>query len=184
MHVPTFLMDELPVTEAQYGEYVAETGAEPPTHWQGDQPPARGLDRPVVGISLAQARAYAAWRGARLPTPQEWELAARGPEGLRFPWGDGWDASRCVCPESGHSEPQPVGSCPTGVSPCGCQDMVGNVWEWTDADGGQSSSVSALGGSFRHACRQLEGIARVSVPARRAFPYIGFRCAADPGSER
>jgi serine/threonine-protein kinase len=96
------------------------------------------LSLPVFGVDLACAEAYARWKSEstgrtyRLPTEDEWEKAARGTDGRRYPWGDRFDASFCKMRESRPDlpAPEPCGSFPADVSPYGVRDMAGGVAEW------------------------------------------------------
>ena len=87
---------------------------------------------PAGGMSWMEAYAFCIWRGARLPSESEWEKAARGPNGLEFPWGNEWNPKIVGTGEDGRYEEgiAPVGSYPLSKSPYGAQDMAGNAWEW------------------------------------------------------
>jgi formylglycine-generating enzyme required for sulfatase activity len=87
-----------------------------------------------VYVTNAQARAYAAWKGARLPTEPEYHRAAFGtPEGSEraFPWGDEAPSARFGNFDFRRFDPEPVGTNPAGASAWGVHDLIGNGWEWT-----------------------------------------------------
>lgn len=180
--VEDFYLDRAPVTNAQYAEFLEATGTDAPSHWLGNRPPAQALEHPVVGVTIEEARAYARWRGRRLPTSIEWECAARGPGMTTFPWGDSWDASRCHGPENSGGETSPVAAYPLGATIEGCLDLLGNVWEWTETDPRQSKpdegATWVFGGSYRHAPMANGTIARTMVATGNSYGYLGFRCAA------
>jgi len=119
------------VTNKEYREFVKAAGRLEPRYWK--DPNFNQPNQPVVGVSLEDAKAYAKWKKARLPSEAEWEYAARGADALTYPWGNNFDAKRCRCYNSREKYPVPVGSYPTGRSPWGCLDMAGNVFEWTSS---------------------------------------------------
>lgn len=119
-----------PVTNAEYRVFVEATGAQAAAC---EEHPIYGAgDRPVVGVSWHDALRYCHWAGGDLPTEAQWEFAARGPDGRRFPWGDGPPDDRLACfaQDWNRSGPGRIGEHPDGVSPFGCHDMAGSVWEW------------------------------------------------------
>lgn len=210
-----FLLDIFPVTNADYAQFIADGGYSEvdlwlPAGWrllqeQNISAPAfwnlKGHacgedypDYPVVGVSWYEAMAYARWRGLRLPTEIEWEMACRGVDGYIWPWGNQWEPGRANTAESGILNLCPVGSFPEGQSPVGCHDMIGQVYEWTSSlyqaypyhrDDGRESP-------FQPGPRTLRGCSwstRGSYFSRAAYRFlqppehrhsdIGFRCAMD-----
>ncbi len=135
--VAPFMMDVTEVTNAEYAEFVRDTGHAPPSHWANGSPLAGQEMWPVTNVSFDDAQAFAEWRSKRdhityrLPTEEEWEYAARGGErDLLFPWGNDWADNHAVVKEA---SPRPVGTYPDGKSRWGVLDLIGNVWEWTSS---------------------------------------------------
>ncbi|MBN1137953.1 MAG: SUMF1/EgtB/PvdO family nonheme iron enzyme [Anaerolineae bacterium] len=134
-------------------------------YWWDD--PRLGLaNRPVVGVSWYEAMAYCCWLEEQsnvagcqlqvwrdgqlstcnfqrltisLPSEAQWEKAARGTDGRKWPWGNEWAEGKANTQEAGIGQTSAVGCFPGGVSPYGCLDMAGNVWEWTRSKWGKSS---------------------------------------------
>lgn len=137
-----FYLDVNEVTNQQYGVFVRETGHPAPPHWGGKMPPREIAAYPVVCVSWYEASAYAKWAGKRLPTEEEWECAARGPEGLMYPWGNVFAYGNGVFARS----VAPAGSRPKDCSALGVMDLAGNVSEWTATKGEKGCSIR--GGSW------------------------------------
>jgi formylglycine-generating enzyme required for sulfatase activity len=136
-----FRMGRFPVTVQEFGAFLEDGGYPARQYWaeglgEFKEPAAweeqkQYPNRPVVGVSWYEAAAYCVWKGGRLPTEAEWERAARGPEGCKYPWGNQ------PPPSPSHANYQmdvghltPVGLFPKGSTPEGLCDMLGNVWEW------------------------------------------------------
>jgi len=151
---------------------------------------------PVTGIDWWYADQYCKWRGERLPTEAEWEKAARGPNGLEFPWGNEFNADTTNTGDNDEWEEgyAPVGSYPQNKSPYGAYDMGGNVWEWTeswyDAYPGndynsqfyrQDKVIRGGGGGIGHYALShfFRGATRQHADPRIATEDVGFRCVMD-----
>jgi formylglycine-generating enzyme required for sulfatase activity len=154
----TYQIGKYPVTNAEFGEFVAAGGYREKRWWTASGWRRKKAEKwtkprywnhtrfnkpnqPVVVVSWYEALAYCRWRAAqekknyRLPTEAEWEKAARGTDGRKYPWGETFDSSRLNSWEGDQivGSPTPVGIFPTGVSPNHCWDLAGNVMEWTGA---------------------------------------------------
>jgi serine/threonine-protein kinase len=190
--VNAFFIDLYEVTNEEYKEFIEATGHKAPQGWSNGHYRPGTARRPVTGVDWDDANAYAEWKGKRLPSEEEWEFAARGTDGRRYPWGEQWKAKAANAASTGHAHADKVGGHPAGVSPFGAYDMVGNVWEWTASDftsytGGQTSGESTdeskvvRGGSYRSRLNEATTTVRRSRPARGGQDYqdVGFRCARD-----
>jgi iron(II)-dependent oxidoreductase len=131
--VAAFRIDKYLVTNAQYARFVAATGHRPPSSWKNGRIPDGQLLYPVTMISWFDAQQYAKWAGKRLPTEAEWEKAARGTDGRRWPWGDVMDSKRLNTYYNVGSASN-VNTYANGISPYGAYDMAGNVSEWVQDD--------------------------------------------------
>ncbi len=106
-------------------QWVQSEGIKAPTYWRN--PEFNAPNQPVVGVSWWEAEAFCKWAGVRLPTEQQWEAAARGPDGLEYPWGNDWEDGICNSDEAGLGGTSAVGIFPRDASPFGVMDMAGNV---------------------------------------------------------
>ncbi len=121
-------------------QFVDASGHPAPKHWTHCNPPADQLDHPVVGICWYEANAYATWAGKRLPSTEEWQRAGTWPKGhsgdgteMRYPWGNAFDPSKANTWPSRRGKTVAVDQYGAGNTPNGVRQLIGNVWEWTDA---------------------------------------------------
>ena len=202
VEMKSFHIDRYEVTNAQYRRFLADTTAcrehrfchreEPPdkdhTPDGWDEIDPEDDDLPVVGVDWYDAWAYARWAGKRLPTANEWERAARGGTKRLYPWGDMFQAGKCVCAESDVGGPQPVGSATSDISPAGVSDMGGNVMEWTadDITHGDSEGKLLRGAAWDVSGRLYSIVHLRQWGADRSHraANVGFRCVADAPTQQ
>ncbi|MDH3325224.1 MAG: formylglycine-generating enzyme family protein [Gammaproteobacteria bacterium] len=146
--LPAYAIDKFLVTNSQYARYVAQTGQRVPLNWSDGHFPAQKVMHPVTMISWFDAKGYCGWMGKRLPTEAEWEKAARGDDGRRWPWGDVMDTKRLNTYYNVGSTTS-VDTYKNGVSPYGVYDMSGNVLQWTADDFNPYPKSSASDSIFK-----------------------------------
>jgi len=186
---PSFRMGRTPVTNAEYAPYLAEGGAEAPPWWT--DPAFAAPDQPVVGVTWADAVAFAGWLGRvvggrwRLPAAAEWEWAARGGiAGGATAWGDLVPDGEI--PEGPLAGPWRVGrGTPNGY---GLLDMGTIVHEWctdvlADPRAPEGERRVSCGGSWRHRVRWSPPAARSSLPPSYRYADYGFRLLREEGDQ-
>ena len=197
--VAAFEIDRTEVTVAAYRKCVtagACSSAEPSTDGRGT---VQGCNwnsgrenHPVNCVDWSQASAYCKWAGGRLPTEAEWEKAARGTDGRKYPWGN-TDVRKSRAYGNVHlnasgdlRETMPVGSYPAGASPYGALDMIGNVTEWVESKSrtypGQKGEFHRLKGDSWYGMASASRPSYISEYDETRVPFIGFRCARTPRS--
>jgi serine/threonine-protein kinase len=189
--VKPFFIDLYEVTCEDYDKFVKDTGHAPPPTWTtGGSYPEGAARRPVTGVTWDDASAYAKWAGKRLPTEEEWEFAARGEDGRRYPWGNEWQDNLA---NSGSKNKGMVDAGQyRGASPFGVFDMVGNAWEWTTSDfnsypGGQMAEQKSglkviRGGYWGSEVKKAATTtyrAGLAINGEKDYGNTGFRCVKD-----
>jgi formylglycine-generating enzyme required for sulfatase activity len=186
-----FEIGRYPVTVAEYRRFVEDEGYQNKRWWKaggfGDQPEPREWNeqrdhpnRPVVSVNWYEASAYCAWAGVRLLREAEWERAARGKDGRVYPWGNqAPDATRANYSEGGPGHATPVGLYPSGATPEGVQDLVGNVWEWVEDWYEKDKARVLRGGSWSLGATVLRAAARVRYRPDLRLGPVGFRVARE-----
>ncbi len=192
VHIATltpYLIDSMETTNGQYrrcvqrGRCLSPDADSSATHTDYFTNPVFD-DYPVVHVDQAAAAAYCAWTRRRLPTDDEWHVAAGfAPATQRifaYPWGDRYASGLANDINSGAGDLQAIGQYrPAGDSLMGLSDMAGNAAEWTATTTLQDPSVFLVkGGSFRDGPEQLLTANAVSRPGDESAGWIGFRCAA------
>jgi formylglycine-generating enzyme required for sulfatase activity len=192
--LPEFWIDKTPVTNAEYKRFLEANPKHPipqvnqdwakPYNWDTKNRtyPKDKADHPVVLVSWHDAVAYADWAGKRLPSEEEWEKAARGPNGRQYPWGDQPPTIELCNFNQNEQGTTPVGKySPAGDSPYGCVDLAGNVWEWTNSDYDKERKV-LRGGSWNYDEDYVRSAHRNDSQPDNRFNNVGCRCAVSPGS--
>ena len=131
--IQAYYIDKYPVTNAQYARFVAEKDYRPPLNWKKGRFDESKLQHPVTMVTWFNARDYCQWAGKRMPTEAEWEKAARGTDGRRWPWGEVMESER-LNTYYNVGDTSEVDKYASGVSPFGVFDMSGNVQEWVDSE--------------------------------------------------
>jgi formylglycine-generating enzyme required for sulfatase activity len=199
MELKPYYIDKYPVTNAEFKAFLDATHYRPKDDlnflkdWKNGAIPAGWENKPVTWVSIEDARAYAKWAGKRLPHEWEWQFAAQGTEDRVYPWGNTWDAKAVPEPDPGRTMrgPDSVDAHPSGASPYGVMDMVGNVWQWTDEYVDDHTRGGILrGGSyyqpqgsiwyFPQAYRNdTHGKLLMMAPSYDRSGALGFRCVMD-----
>jgi len=193
-----FFIDRTEVTNEDYKKCVDAGKCKPPNTWTNRNFADGDSLKPVTGVSWHDAKQFAEWAGKRLPTEEEWELAAKGFDGRRYPWGNKWiDGYANANTKNGRL--MNVGEHKNGASPFGALDMVGNVWEWTDSDltaypggtlpkeAGPGTKV-VRGGNFgttpgRGGASTTYRLGLLPSQDSSAYESTGFRCIQDVPSQ-
>ncbi len=193
-NVGDFYMDKTEVSNEAYTEFCRETGS--------CTPPGGAPKFPVVDVSYRDAENFAKWTGKRLPTEEEWEKAARGTEGFKYPWGDAGDPTYANVKDNPEAKGRlmPVGAFAKGRSPYGLFNMFGNVSEWTSTLIKPERDVlenvkkdktlnpplqdsdpwyAVKGDSFDRSLAEFPIWESLATPGQVRAPDIGFRCAKD-----
>jgi len=181
-----FYLDQTEVSNAEFAEFCRATGC---------QAPQSAPDLPVVNVSVEQARAYAKWKGKRLPTQMEWERAVRSDDGVNYPWGNAEDPGLANVQDNPillEHKPMPV----TSYRPLPAYQMIGNVWEMVEgtaepddftvelfaqylkpAPTREEKWIQIRGGSYNTTLASSAAYKFKTIPERYGSPEIGFRCA-------
>ena len=210
LDLPAFAIDRWPVINAQFAEFLNATGAhnvrrerlydfddsDARVHqrgaiWSADEGYA---NHPVVESTWVGARDYCAWRGKRLPSEAEWEKAARGSDGRKYPWGNAAPDRTRAQFGARFNETAPIDAFPAGASPYGVLGLAGNVWEWVSSaylpypyrasDGREDSRAGPVrgtrGGGHDSPATEITATQRgrnLSRNPAAGHHNIGFRCA-------
>lgn len=170
----SYFIDRYPVTNFQYRKFVDDTGHREP--WLWDHPSWGKPMQPVVFVGWDDARAYADWAGKSLPTEAQWEKAGRGTDGRLWAWGHEFIPDGCNSREYGLERTSEIGTFDKGVSPYGCYDMCGNVWEMCEGKWVEDH-LPMRGGCFLGSATFVRITCRwTPEDTTNGAHWLGFRC--------
>jgi len=197
--VAPFYIDRTVVTEGAYRAFCQETGHPLPAKSQKATD-----DLPVVNVTIDDALQFAKWANKRLPSAVEWEKAARGTDGRTYPWGNDLNFDLVNIPLDKAAKKSaklaPASAYPSGASPYGALNMLGNVGQWVDAKvtvdlqeakphftflrpplSSDDQFYEVRGGSYRNVPSDPSSLIWdfAPTPARERQRGVGFRCARD-----
>jgi formylglycine-generating enzyme required for sulfatase activity len=190
-----YYIDKYEVTNKKYKKFIDATRRALPRGWKNGTYVPGNEDQPVIFVSWFDADAYCEWADKRLPTEAEWEKAARGNDGRKFPWGDKFDINK-VNASGKYGGVMPVGHFKDDVSPHGIYDMSGNVSEWVsnwylpypgneykeqDKHYGEKYKVTRGGGWGGIGHYSFDFFYRTSfrnnIEPEKTYNDLGFRCS-------
>ena len=173
----TYYIDRYPVTNYQYRKFVEETGHREPLLW--NQPLWSEPMQPVVFVGWDDAKAYAKWAGKSLPKEAQWEKAGRGTDGRLWSWGHEFMPNRCNSREYNLGHTSEIGIFHEGMSPYGCYDMCGNVWEMCEGRW-QEEHLPMRGGCFLGSATFVRVTCRwTPEDSTDGAHWLGFRCVKE-----
>jgi formylglycine-generating enzyme required for sulfatase activity len=194
--LPAFWIDKYEITNLEFMDFTIESGYMGEDiggkNWRLFFTTADKANYPAI-LTWNDVKAYCESKGKRLPTEQEWEKAARGPDGFLYPWGNEWESGRSNTYEAGLKVPTSIGQF-DDVSPYGVHDMLGNVQEWTSSEykpykGNPKKDPNAVPGmrvvrglSSRYMGRRAKLFERAAYPPSAIYDF-GGRCAKDATPE-
>jgi len=199
LQIPAFYIDQNLVTNSDYKQFLDATHYRPAdSHnflkdWKDGMFPEGWGNKPVTWVSLEDARAYAGWAGKRLPHEWEWQYAAQGLDERVYPWGNEWVKDAVPEPDKGREilPASDVATHPKGSSPFGVNDLVSNVWQWTDEFTDEHTAAAVLRGGSHYQPQSSRwyfpqgyklpehGKYLLMAPSIDRSGAIGFRCVMD-----
>jgi formylglycine-generating enzyme required for sulfatase activity len=192
INLPAFWIDRYEVTNGEFLQYSIDNNFISEGSWRLFFSPDK-VNFPVVNVTWNDAAAYCKGKGKRLPTEQEWEKAARGADGRRYPWGEKWEPSRSNTFEASMRGPAAINTF-NDVSPYGVHDMLGNAQEWVADWYKAYKGNSKKDENFGERYRALRGarwdvygskskLSDRSAALPKALYSYGCRCAKDATPE-